>query len=98
MKQSRWNLAAVCGVLAALAIAPSVASATASMSLPGSGYAWAQPGTAPVIVPSAQPPAWVLSAPSIAATYATTAYVWAQPGTAPVVVVSAQPTGSIPTG
>ena len=87
-------------VLTAFAAALAVSGgALASTSLPGSDYHWAQPGTAPVTTPSAQPPA---SIPIAASTRIPTAaglgsgYQWAQPDTAPV-TPSGEPPALVPT-
>ena len=64
----------------------------AAATPPGSAYAWAQPGTAPVEVPFAQPPAWVpISGVMPAFTIPGSDYAWAQRGTAPVEVPFTQP-------
>jgi len=85
------------GLLAVLfLVVPSVgASATAR---PGSSYAWAQPGTAIVSTPFAQPPAWIFAFATPSAPRPLSSYVWAQPGTAIVVTPFAQPPAWIPIG
>lgn len=98
MQQSRWKLPAVCAALVALGAPVAAGTASASTMPPGSGYVWAQPGTVPVSAPDAQPPAWVITAPTVTTTFASTGYVWAQPGTAPVSAANAQPPASIPIG
>jgi hypothetical protein len=86
----RLLAAAGAGVLIGLA-----AGAAAGAPLPpGSEYAWAQPGTAMVATPDAQPPAWIPIAAQPAYAVQGMDYAWAQPGTAPV----DQPPASVPTG
>ena len=88
----------VLGVAVAVACVFLLASAPAFGSAvpPGSSYVWSQPGTAPVSVPFAQPPAWILGAfaPTLPPT---SSYGWGQPGTAPVNTPDAQPPAWIPT-
>ena len=76
-----------------LASAPAVAVSVP----PGSTYAWGQPGTAPVTVPFAQPPAWIPIATTIPSPPAS-GYAWGQPGAAPVSTPFAQPPAWIPIG
>jgi len=73
--------------LAAAVSALSAAGASASMP-PGASYAWAQPGTAPVTTPFAQP---AIPTASAVAPWAGMSYAWAQPRTAPVTTPFAQP-------
>src|SRR6266508_2925944 len=71
-------------LLVAATAALAAGFASAAMSQPGTGYVWAQPGTAPASCPWAQPPAWIpISAPIVTASPVEleSAYVWAQPGT-----------------
>lgn len=75
-------------------ILPSV-GATATVA-PGSGYTWAQPGTALVSTPLAQPPAWVVAFATRPGLAPLTTYVWAQPGAAIATTPFAQPPASIP--
>ena len=84
----RVLLAGLLGALTALVLAASTAATP-----PGSDYAWAQPGTAPVSVPFAQPPAWIPIVCAWVCTPPGSDYAWAQPGTAPVSVPHAQPPG-----
>jgi hypothetical protein len=56
-----------------------------------SGYAWAQPGAAPVTVPMAQPFVSIPTVAVVAAPIPGSSYVWGQPGTAPVQVPFGQP-------
>jgi hypothetical protein len=81
--------------LTAFAAALSVSvGALAATSLPNSNYHWAQPGTAHVVAPFADPPASIsIATPARIATVATlgSSYEWAQPGTAPVT-----PSGQLP--
>jgi len=71
-----------------LASAPKASSAVFATS----AYQWAQPESAPVTTPFAQPPGWVPFAVQVTRpTWATSAYRWAQPGTAPVSTPFAQP-------
>ena len=74
------------------AVLVALAVSRAAAALPGSAYAWAQPGTAPVAVPFAQPPASVpISVMTPASSMPRSDYAWAQPGTAPADVPFAQP-------
>ena len=82
-----WILSAV--VVAVGAIGAGAASGAASP--PGSGYAWAQPGTAVVSAPYGQPPTWVPFALVAPESPAVSGYAWAQPHTAVVSVPDAQP-------
>lgn len=82
--------------LAAILSAMVGVTASASPIVPGSDYVWAQPGTAAVTTPYAQPPAWIPVAPSWTSMYPVTDYVWAQPGTAAVTTPHSQPPASIP--
>ena len=83
--------AVLLAVLAALLSALSAVGASASNPA-GTGYLWAQPGTAPVNVPMAQPPAWIPITPAaVVTTIPGSDYPWAQPGTAPVTVPFGQP-------
>jgi hypothetical protein len=76
----------------ALVVAMFTAVAPASTSPAGSGYVWAQPGTAPLSCPGAQLPAWLpLEAPAAMPILPGSGYVWQQPGTAPVSCPHAQP-------
>jgi hypothetical protein len=92
MSQQR-SFATLVGLLVALCVA--AAPAAANSSLPGSGYAWAQPGTAHVSTPHAQPPSWIPIG-SVPAFHPVSGYAWAQPGTAPVTTPGAQPPSWIP--
>jgi hypothetical protein len=62
----------------------------ASAAPPASQYVWAQPGTANVATPQAQPPTWI---PTAAETFVLVAppYHWAQPGGWSPVTAHAQP-------
>jgi hypothetical protein len=84
-------------VLAAVVLGLTLGSApvAAVAPLPGADYVWAQPGTALVNNPHAQPPAWVPIGP-VAAFQPVSTYHWAQPGTAPVETANAQPSASVP--
>jgi hypothetical protein len=88
-------VAAVALLLSAVALADAPVATT--VTLPGSDYTWAQPGTAARPNPYAQPPAWIpitFELPPLP----TTSYTWAQPGTAPTPDPYAQPPAWIPTG
>lgn len=84
------KLSAVTLGLAGLALSAAGGSAGA-VSPPGSGYAWAQPGAAPVNVAHTQLPAWIPLVPVVCGTPARSAYVWVQPGTAVANVPEVQP-------
>jgi len=86
------KLAILAGAVVGLGIAP----VPPAMSSPaGSAYVWAQPGTAPVSTPHAQPPAWIPIGP-VTAFHPVSGYTWAQPGTATVSAAHAQPPARIP--
>ncbi len=85
----RIRNAVLLAALAALVSVLSAAGASAS-TLPRANYAWAQPGTAPVTTPYAQP---AIPTATAAAPWAGMSYAWAQPGTAPVTTPFAQPIG-----
>ena len=90
---------AVLLTLVTAAVLGPAAGGAATLLPPGSSYIWAQPGTAPVSTPFAQPPAWIpLAAPTSGAVPGVVdlAYAWAQPGTAPVNLPFAQPPASVP--
>ena len=89
---SAHRIAALAGAVVGLGLP---ALAVAAPSLPGSGYAWGQPGTAPVDTPCAQPPAWVPICQAPASSIPPSDYHWAQPGTAPVTTPDAEPPASI---
>jgi len=87
----RFRRAVLLAVLAAAASALSAVGASASNPAV-TAYQWAQPGTAPVSVASAQPPAWIPITPTApAVTIPGSGYPWAQPGSAPVTVPFGQP-------
>jgi hypothetical protein len=87
----RIRRAVLLAVLAAAASALSALGASASNPA-GTGYLWAQPGTAPVNAPMAQPPAWIPTTPAaVITTIPGSDYPWAQPGAAPVTVPFGQP-------
>jgi hypothetical protein len=92
MRMGRWILLELAMMVAALIFA-SVAVALASQ---GSSYSWAQPGTAPVSTPFAQPPARILSpaAARVSAVALSSGYVWAQPGA----VSASAPSAQLPVG
>jgi hypothetical protein len=83
---------AIIGVAVPLLLAGS--STAGGVSVPGCAYAWAQPGGAPVVNPTAQPPAWIFTVP----TPAISDYVWSQPGCTPADNPHAQPPFSVLTG
>lgn len=95
MRMSRKQLLAL---PAAVGLAFAFAVAHASAAPPASSYTWGQPGCAPVVVPCAQPPAGVPTAPAAVEPPVTAGsdYAWAQPGTAPVEVPLGQPPAWIP--
>jgi hypothetical protein len=82
------KLATLAGIVVGFGVA--AVPAAAIPSTPGSAYAWAQPGTAPVSTPNAQPPAWIPIG-ATAAFQPVSDYAWMQPGTAPVATPNAQP-------
>ena len=70
------------------------AAATASAASPAStAYLWAQPGTALLANPFAQPLPWIGTTPlePVVLPPVDRAYLWAQPGSAPVNAPDAQP-------
>ena len=82
------------GALAMAALMLAWAPRATSAVYATTAYAWAQPGSAPVVTPFVQPPVWVPFAFQVARpVVATSAYRWAQPGTAPVSTSFAQPAG-----
>jgi len=83
------------GLLATLVLTLCVAGASVAAP-PGSGYAWAQPGTASVATFSVQPPAWIFAFVKAPAPPVLSSYAWSQPGTAPVSTPFAQPPAWIP--
>jgi hypothetical protein len=78
------------GLLVVMLFALSAAGASASAP-PAPDYSWAQPGTAIVSTPDAQPPAWILTVTTPSTPKCLSAYDWAQPGTAIVNTPDAQP-------
>ena len=83
------------GLLATLVLALCVAGASAGAP-PGSGYAWAQPGTASVVTLSVQPPAWIFAFTLPSDRPGVSSYAWSQPGTAQLSTPFAQPPAWIP--
>ena len=90
---------------ASLSILPAAGALAAS--LPGSDYAWAQPGTAIATVPFSQPPAsipiavapaWAIATSGASVAIPGSDYIWAQPGTSVTDVPYSQPPAWIPAG